>query len=144
MKMPLAAMLTVVLAIAPRVFAQRYTVVCPTIPAPPASAGEYAKVAVPDTPPARCFFCGKVNKHKSDGTISDCNAGSPCPFIWPDPANASYVKCGNLIDPPWGGNATLMGGSALESAEIRGWIVHGGFPHIGESEFEWDILLDIG
>lgn len=138
-----AAALWVVLATSSGVFAQRFTVVCPTIPANP-TTDEYksAAVASPDSQPARCFFCGKVNKHKDDGTISDCTAGSPCPFLWLDNANPSYVDCGNLIDPSE--NGTLMGLSALESAEIRGWVTHIGGVNTGEAEWQMDILLDIG
>jgi hypothetical protein len=110
----------------------------------PCPAGEYAKVASPDSQPARCFFCGKVNKHKSNGSINDCNAGSPCPFLWVDPPNPDYVKCGNLIDNGYGGTATLMGTEALESAEIRGWITHIKGANLGEDEYEMDILLDVG
>src|SRR6266850_3335804 len=136
-----AATLPFLLILSSNALAQRKTVECPTIPGTAADAG---LVASPDTQPARCFFCGKLNKHKDDGTISNCTAGSPCPYVWPDQSNPNYLKCGNLIDPAPGGTATLMGTPALESAEIRGWLTHLGKFHWGETEWEMDIILDIG
>jgi stigma-specific protein Stig1 len=126
---------------------QRATVPCPTIADPVPTAGAYSRVASPDSQPARCFFCGKINKHNDDGTLATCRDGSPCPWIWWGPSSPSdnltaYIHCGNLRDPAESGY--LMGNEALESAEIRGWITHVGGFNAGEDEWQLEILLDVG
>jgi hypothetical protein len=98
----------------------------------------YGRVTIgPAVSPASCYFCGSLRKYMANGQI---NPYLPPQTVW-DPGTG-VVLCGNQE------RARLLGGLAMERAEVRGWLlgdvatVGGG--NNGEDEVSFEILLDIG
>jgi hypothetical protein len=119
---------------------------CPPYVSP---GGQYTNTATPGSQPARCFMCGQMRKYAGDGTTIN-NPGRatelrPGPYPGVDngrnyvyDTGNGYAGCRNRDD------AQSLQINATELAEIRGWIVRMQGKHLGEDEYEMDILPDLG